>query len=302
MAVDHQALWEKSKILIERALEARDQQRDDDYQLWAALCLEVLGKARLAKLHPALVVDPQDHEGLLAVCGGPPTSEVRTVSAKTVFSRCHKTVLGFDNSRLEFCTKLANDRNAYLHSGAVPFAARRPDAWQSAYWGVVELFVTAQGRSLEDLVGPDEAAAARIIIADAKRTRGVHVQRRIASHAHDFRALTNDERGFRAAAARILETQLKQDGYSMRKAHSCPSCGNPGALDGNVIGEAEAMLLAEEPWLRRINCTVASESFRCTACGLKLDGTDEIMLAGLPHEYEKFIIREEDEGDPYGND
>jgi len=54
MAVDHESLWQKSKVLMDRALEARDQLRDDDYQLWAALHLEVLGKARLARLHPSL--------------------------------------------------------------------------------------------------------------------------------------------------------------------------------------------------------------------------------------------------------
>ena len=107
MALTHESLWQKSKMLIDRALSARDQQEDADFYLWMALVLELLGKAHLAKLHPALVADPQHAETLLAVCGGPPTAEYRSITAKTVFARCVKTIGGFDSSVEQFCLRLA---------------------------------------------------------------------------------------------------------------------------------------------------------------------------------------------------
>ncbi|HLK36675.1 MAG TPA: hypothetical protein VKU41_07970 [Polyangiaceae bacterium] len=132
MPLTHESLWQKSKMLVDRALSSRDQQSDDDFYLWMALVLELLGKAHLAKLHPALVADPNHADTLLAVCGGPKTSEYRSITAKTVFGRCSKTIPGFDTSTEQFCLRLANDRNAHLHSGEVPFAAKRSAGYEKA--------------------------------------------------------------------------------------------------------------------------------------------------------------------------
>jgi hypothetical protein len=301
MGLDYASLWEKSKVLMDRALDSRDHQKDDDYQLWAALVLELLGKASLAKMHPALVADPQHADSLIAACGGPPSAEFKTIAAKTVFSRCHRTVAGFDQSCEDFCRRLADDRNAHLHSGAVPFAARRPDAWQSKYWAVIELLVLAQGRTLDELLGPDEASAARVIIADAKRTREVHVLRRVASHREEFAALSQSEQGLRSAAARLLEAQLKLDAQTTRNPLNCPSCENPGEVDGEVVYEVEGESTDSDAWARWFDCTIKPESFQCAACGLKLDGEIEMASTGLSSEYEKAMLYEDD-GDPYGND
>jgi hypothetical protein len=56
------------------------------------------------------------------------------------------------------------------------------------------------------------------------------------------------------------------------------------------------------PWWRWFDCTLATCEFRCAGCGLKLDGYEEALAAGLPQEFEKSIIRDVDEGEPYGND
>ena len=302
MALDHESLWKKTRLLMDRALAARDQQQEDDFYLWMALVLEVLGKAHLAKLHPALVADPQHADSLLAVCAGVATTEYRSITAKTVFARCMKTVAGFDQSIEQFCLRVANDRNAHLHSGELPFAAKRADVWQSKCWSVVAILVAAQGRTLEDLVGAEEAVAVRKVITDAKQLHEVHVQRRVASHAEGFKKLDGEERNLRRAAAKLLEQRVKQEGDTTRITYPCPACGNPGCLDGEVFDETAAEADADEPWWRWFDCTLGASEFRCAACGLKLDGYDEVIAADLPEDYEKSILKEVDEGEPYGND
>ena len=302
MALTHESLWQKSKMFTDRALSARDRDEGEDFYLWMALVLELLGKAHLAKLHPALVADPLHSETLLAVCGGPQTRDHRSITAKTVFERCVKTVPGFDSSLKEFCLGLANDWNAHLHSGEVPFAAKRSDAWQSKCWSVIQLLVGAQGRPLEELVGSDEAAAIRKIISDAKQLEAVHLERRIASYAAAFKKLDFEETHLRQSAAKLQEQRISQSADSTRTTHRCPACGNPGALDGDLVGEIEGDSDPEEPWLRWFDCTIVSSEFRCAACGLKLDGGEEVVAAGLPEEYERTMLREVDDGDEYGND
>ncbi|HXE43041.1 MAG TPA: hypothetical protein VN516_08455, partial [Candidatus Baltobacteraceae bacterium] len=64
MALTYEDLWNKAKIFIERAIAKRDESAFDEFQLWAAISLEILGKATLANIHPVLVVNPEKFESL----------------------------------------------------------------------------------------------------------------------------------------------------------------------------------------------------------------------------------------------
>lgn len=308
MSIDYDSLWNKTKTLLDRALRARDAEQSEDFQLWGAVALEILGKARLAKLHPALVVDPNSTDSLLVACGVSVTCDLRTIGAAAVFKRCQKTVDGFDKTCLDFSIALAEDRNADLHSGAIPFTGKDPEAWLNKYWTVVELLVAAQGRTLDELIGPDEAAAARTIIADARNTLAVGIERRIAKFAKLFAARPLDERNLRAAASKSLEDHLSRSGDDEDTTVQCPACKNAARLTGSLVHEVPGERVEEydfeedAPWVRWVDCTFAAEDLRCSACGLRLFGMEELDAAGIASDYEKTLIKEVDEGEPYGND
>ena len=59
-AFDYEALYAKSKVYVERSFKAEHDKDQAGFQLWASLSLELLGKATLARIHPALVADPDD--------------------------------------------------------------------------------------------------------------------------------------------------------------------------------------------------------------------------------------------------
>lgn len=56
-ALEREALYAKSQDYIRRGLRAQADKDTEEYQLWASLALELLGKAALAKIHPALVAE-----------------------------------------------------------------------------------------------------------------------------------------------------------------------------------------------------------------------------------------------------
>lgn len=58
-AISEEALLGKSRAYIAKALRRKGEQDLEEYQLWASLALELLGKAALAHRHPCLVVDPR---------------------------------------------------------------------------------------------------------------------------------------------------------------------------------------------------------------------------------------------------
>jgi hypothetical protein len=83
----------------------------------AACSLELLGKAALTKVNPALIADiTADGNALLIATGiHDDASTFVSVQAKTAFKRCQSLAKEFDLGR---ALKIAANRNGYLHSGA----------------------------------------------------------------------------------------------------------------------------------------------------------------------------------------
>src|SRR5688572_19445637 len=125
-AFSHESLWAKSKVFMDHALHARDDDDEVQYHLWAVIALELLAKAALANIHPTLVADPQDIKSLLAACGRDLGVSLRSITAKTVFERMH-TLGRFDKKMMDACMLMANRRNAELHSGETPMAGLDAD-------------------------------------------------------------------------------------------------------------------------------------------------------------------------------
>jgi hypothetical protein len=137
-ALAPEALYTKSEVYIRRGLRAQANEDTEEYQLWASLALELLGKAALAKVHPALIADPQHFQSILAACGRELSPDVRTIVARTLFERLHHIDKAFDVRHEKFCIQIAVRRNAELHSGESPFSGMASETWEREFWGAVE--------------------------------------------------------------------------------------------------------------------------------------------------------------------
>jgi hypothetical protein len=82
-ALSADALMGKSQAYVGRALAAKAAGSMGEYQLWASLALELVGKAALAKIHPCLVADPNSPASLFAAAGMSVGTDIKTVIAKT---------------------------------------------------------------------------------------------------------------------------------------------------------------------------------------------------------------------------
>lgn len=304
MTISHEALWNKAKTFAERGLEHRDAGRFDEFQLWAILALELLGKAALAHIHPALVADPQDFDALLNAVGHQKTDDYKSIPAKATFSRCRRVVDGFDEVAERFCNQMAMRRNAELHSGALPFAGMVVDAWQPRFWHCCKLLVTAQGKQLQDLVGPVEATSAEQIIADASRALSVAVKGRIERCKREFfQRFAKEVREQIAQSSRLETTSYRSE---REEPTPCPACGCQGVLTGER--DSERRLEPDqidddgEAWMWWYEVTYAAYGFDCRACGLSLDGYEELEAAELDTSFFRHEQKEAEWGDEYGND
>ncbi|MEY9232506.1 hypothetical protein ABIF68_000932 [Bradyrhizobium japonicum] len=305
-AIDGEALHAKSKVYIDRALSRKDAGDLGEYQLWASLALELLGKAALARKHPSLVVDPTHWQSMFVAAGINVTTDVKTITAKSLFERLTHLVPRFDKRIQKFCQDIAERRNAELHSADLPFKTMRLDAWEARYWHACDTILHQMGSSLEQWLGAAEAAAPRRLLDEAAKALEAAVTLRIEAAKDQFEALKKAERERLAAEAELREPQhqagLFNGSYNEIWTVGCPACKCRAFMTGEQTGEDISEERDEYAIWEIVDREFAGEEFRCPACDLSLVGSDEIVAAGLNTLYEDRQEREMEYEPDYGND
>jgi hypothetical protein len=309
-AIDFEPLWEKSRAMVRLALRARNDGDFGSFCLWCAVSLELLGKAMLAGVHPALIVDPQDVDSLFVACGKPLTGDPRTIIAKTVFSRLQKLSTKFGQHEADACMRLMQRRNAHLHSGDLPYENLNPDSWAPRFWELSQLILEIGGRTLEDWVGTDEAQNATALIDAAATVREQSVRARADTARATFEASypSDDEKArIRQLARGGRLVQAPDFGHLVGDTlvqESCPVCGSDGRVSAERLHEEEpdADSVDWESGVMTVTVHLAPIAFRCAVCGLKLDGHEELALLGIAEEFEMEEQREVEYEDPYLNE
>ena len=306
-ALDSDALFAKSKLYIRKALVRKVAEELDEYQLWASLALELLGKSALASHHPSLVADPNHYQSLFAASGINLSTDVKTITAKTLYARLRHLIPRFDEKNMEFCDQIALRRNAELHSGATPFNAMSLDAWESYFWYACETILVYMKSDLESWLGIPDSSAPKAILEASKSARRQSVELRVERHREDFSALKRSERDAALAEAeskepfhyRNLFTRLLDEEWPLE----CPACQGKAFLAGIQIGEdvVDTQPDGYTVW-EIVEKELSAEEFKCPVCKLALDGTDELEYACIDIYHTVSVEREMEFEPDYGND
>ena len=303
------ALYSKSQVYIGRGFRAQDAGDREEYQLWASLALELLGKSALATVHPALVADPNHFQSLFAACGRVLSPDVKTITAKTLFLRLSHLDKSFDMRHQTFCEQISLRRNAELHSGESPFTGMVPEAWEREFWSAAKVILEMQDESLESWLGAEKAKAPVKVVAKANEACKWAVKDTIARHKKRFEKEHVDPKKRKKAEelAEKLESwdigkyfKEQPEGEDFVKCPAC-QCNAPiaGAFWDEQIIESED---PEEWSSEKVRVTYVSQEFYCPTCHLNLSGAQEVIAAGLPAEFEFEEIREREFEPEYGND
>jgi hypothetical protein len=306
IAINGEALHSKSKIYIGRALTRKGSGDLDEYQLWASLALELLGKAALARKHPSLVVDPTHWQSMFVAAGINVTTDVKTITAKTLFERLARLVPRFDNTIQEFCQEIAERRNAELHSAGLPFRTMRLEAWEARYWHACDTILRQMDSSLEHWLGAADAKAPRQLLDEAAKALKAAVKLRIEAATEEFAALKKAERKRLTMEADLWEPQHQKTvfkrSYDKIWTARCPSCGCRAFMAGGQTGEEISEERDEDAIWEVVDREFVGEEFCCPTCDLTLVGGDEIDAAGLSSLHEDRQEREMEYEPDYGND
>jgi hypothetical protein len=306
IAINGDALHAKSKVYVSRALTRKSAGDLDEYQLWASLALELLGKAALARRHPSLVVDPSHWQSMFVAAGINVTTDVKTITAKTLFDRLAHLVPRFDKTIQNFCKSIAERRNAELHSADLPFHAMRLEAWEARYWHACDTILRAMDSSLEHWVGAADAEAPRQLLDEAAKALDAAVKLRVEAAKEQFAARKKFERERVTAEAELREpgpqAALFKGTYDEIWTESCPACGCRAFMTGEQTGEDISEERDEYAIWEVVDREFVGEEFRCPTCELTLTGSDEIDAAGLNYIHEDQQEREMEYEPDYGND
>jgi hypothetical protein len=275
-AWDSKGLWLKSKQFVEKAHALGND--SPEFPFWASLALECLARAALTGIHPVLNADPREDTNILYALGFSIVGQPRSLPMHSVYLRLEKIVKGFGKKQRELCDFMAILRNEHLHSSELPYDNLKISKWLSRYYEVVKILNESLGKKLEDFLGDEIAAAAEKHVKTLNENILSSVKKKIAEHSGVFVSKELGERN-KLATESVIATMMLSMGTKRQK---CPACKSSGILDGERIRQleptySEGELLVEEIYL--------AKAFKCLACGLSLNGLEEIIHGEIEPEF-----------------
>lgn len=306
-ALSYDALMGKSKAYIGRALAAKAATSMGEYQLWASLALELVGKAALAKIHPCLVADPNSYVSLFAAAGVPVSPDIKTIIARTLFERLTHVSKRFDESTKKFCINMSEKRNSELHSGEAPFDAVATSSWEGRYWHTVEIILEACDSSVEAWLGADKAKAPNALLSEYLYAIEEAAKVRVQTAADAFNRLKTKDRDQTRSRAEAMDIWTMRPRFRPGADHiweaKCPACASRSFLAGVKYDEELSDENDEsDPFEELVDVSYVAEEFQCPSCGLHLESRDAIEAGGLDVDNVETETRQREYEPDYGND
>lgn len=282
------ALWNKAKLYIERAFTG--DRNSELFPFFAAIGLEFLARAALARVHPSLLADPQDGNNILYAFGYNTTERPITVPAKTIYSRLMHVVPDLTKDDQSFCLLCAERRNRELHTGQLAFHDLRNSQWLPDYYRVTNKIVASLGRELAELYGDQEAQEALDNIDIVQKETISEIRQRIADIKKSMSVLTSEELEARRKAhdSSVISLHFTNGSAHFRKP--CPACQSFGMVAASPVGSTAARIKEGELVSQRF---FAPKKFECKVCGLEVVGSQALRIAGLSDQ-----IVDEETNDP----
>lgn len=296
-AWDSDALLAKATLYFSRAFEAERQEDAEIFAFWAHLALELLARAAVAKVNPALLAQGSRKDSLQYGLGLRPEIDpldAISISTEAVVSICKQFVEGFGSGDAAVCTTARRRRNAELHSATAAMADLER-GWRGRMFGTCKTLCLHLETDFAHLFGADSAEVAdRLIAEDAESVRA-GTREAIEGAKARLEELTEEEIEERT---RNAEEELKEESYRRRgfplgrspfnreapkprvlAEVPCPVCKTTIALRGEVV-QSSPPRIDEDGQLVQSDIALPT-LLECPVCELRLDGISQLTQAGF---------------------
>ena len=282
-------MWDPKALYVkaERYIQQMGAHNSDDweYALWSSLALELLARAALANVSPALLAedDKQSFSNLSHALGYPSTEEKfspRSIAISEVFKRLATLLPGFAKEHASFGTQHTGRRNEELHSGKPAFDGLKASTWQPRFYEVCQLLLASLGLTIADFFGMEEANVAEKLIAAAADKSAKAVKGDVDAHMKVWLAKNEKERE---------KLQLQAEVWANRQAGHrvmCPACASQALVVGEPVSSPVQKL--DDDQIVETQEFLPNQ-FECVACGLKIGGLSRLSAVGLGDQYKKTV-------------
>lgn len=279
-----------------------------EYQLWASIAMELLGKAALAKQHPCFVVDPSGPDSMLAAAGLGSRLDgtsirmdgIKTISATEVYRRLKGLIPGYNEDAQHFCLAIAASRNAELHTAASPTFHLEPRLgpdWEGKYWNTCKIILSHIEHSLDEWLGEENEAKASRVIEEASKAREkklATVAVRVEMARQEYNKLNKTRRSEIENELNSIDLNTAPNRFTRTYEKVweviCPSCENRSFMAGietaSSFMETTDVVDGKIIRVKESGRAFAPYEFICPTCDLKLSDTDEIRFAGMYKTYQ----------------
>jgi len=269
--------WSAEALFAKALLFVNELERyaPDDWQhrLWASLSLELIARAALANISPALLADRKDWRHIHYALGFTATAKKvvpLSISTKEVLDILHELVPDFIKELRDACVKQCGYRNAELHSGEDYFTGLGTSAWLPQYYASCQVFLRSIGKELDDLFADHEMAEG--LIASIQDAAAKSVEKDIEAHKRLWEAKSPEDR-----TSSVQQATAWAGRYAGHRS-VCPSCASPALLRGSRQGSVTTEIGQDAVVQKQ---TMLPSAFECIACGLKITGLSKLLACGL---------------------
>ena len=276
------ALVSKAKVFFEKAF---SEEKDSPFfGVFCALGLELLARASLANISPALLADSANAQGNILYALGKKDSSFKPKSliVSSVLLVCKEVIPDFNEDCYKLAMSLMERRNEELHTGGGAFAEYNQDKWIGGFYLCCKVLSASMGETLVTIFGKDESEIAEaLIVQDAEKVKK-EVMDRINARRKVFEETVQesvDEGAAIIAKGTIMIDLLTHQGYHKV---SCPCCGNDALIHGKEPDYGKEAIEEEEVVVKK---NIIPNSFKCDVCNLRLSSYAELKAAGLPLHY-----------------
>jgi hypothetical protein len=271
--------WSSDALLskAQKYAEAMVEHTKDDWRfgLWSSLVLELLLRAALAKVSPALLADKGDWNNVYYALGHTPMGSKfvpKSIPVLEVAHRLESVYKEFTPEVKNACIKRMTARNEELHTAGAPFHGVGTSSWLPAFYEGCEVLLGILGTDLVYLFGRDEAAVASEMIRASKDESAKSIRKTIEEHKNAWEALRDGDRSKLSIQAVVWAA--RHEGHRVK----CPACGRAALVTGSAAGLPRRTFAGDQITVRQ---EFLPAKFECVACSLKITGLSHLTAAGL---------------------
>lgn len=267
MSFSAEAFIGKAHTYVERGLDAES---DALKAWWLHFAVEPMLRAMVASIHPVLIADPRSVEALLMAAGkgGSDAALVKSRGLKELIELALR-LDSFTPELKEAASRLVVRRNAECHGANAAIEELEEGEWMPDFLMLASAFCDECDIELRDFVGSGYAETAAELAKETVADAEAEVAKLIAA-----------ARKSPAPDGEHLDwgRMVKGTKGDARWPVKCPACEASAMMSGSRVHVAEPRFDGDE---LSQQTTLAGRNFACPECGLRLQGTAQLVAAGL---------------------